>query len=112
MVGYGYVIRLLDRVFFFFSFFRVLFLLGRLGALACSLLCWSQLKEQEGHTDVKNVIGIHNSIGVLMMTSGSAEDRNIPEGPPHAAGTIPASSDFINLPNITNLIGSDDMISS
>ena len=54
------------------------------------------------------MIGIHSSIGVLMMTSGSAEDRNIPEGPPHVAGAIPASPDLITLPNITNLIGSDE----
>ena len=58
------------------------------------------------------MIGIHGSIGVLMMTSGSAEDRNIPDGPPHVAGVIPASSDFITLPNITSFIGSDDRKSS
>ncbi|CAD6571457.1 MAG: hypothetical protein ASARMPREDX12_004542 [Alectoria sarmentosa] len=43
------------------------------------------------------VMGEQESIGVLIMTSGSAEDRNIPDGPP---------SGFITLPNGTNLVES------
>lgn len=52
-------------------------------------------------TDLGMLLGDQGSIGILIMTSGSAEDRTIPDGPPTVAGAILAPSGFITLPNST-----------
>lgn len=46
-------------------------------------------------TDVEMLLGNHGSIGVLMMKSGSAEDKNIPDGPPQVQRVVSAPSGLI-----------------
>ena len=58
---------------------------------------------EELETDFEISTGDEESIGVLIMTSGSAEDRNIPDGPPFNEGAIPANRHLIGLSNMTNI---------
>lgn len=82
-----------------------------------SVVCWADgiegtkpvvpfpfLNTEEIDADLEMLLGDQGSIGVLIMTSGSAEDRTIPDGPPTVAGATSAPSGFITLPNITGLI--------
>lgn len=70
------------------------------------VVSFSFLNTEELDTDLEMLLGDQGSIGVLIMTSGSAEDRTIPDGPPTVAGAILAPSRFITWPNSTRLIES------
>ena len=52
------------------------------------------------------LLGDQGSIGVLIMTNGSAEDKNIPDGPPHVAGELSAPSGSSSLLNMTKVVES------
>lgn len=54
-------------------------------------------KKQKFDADIESITGKQGSIGLLIMASGSAEDKNIPDGPP---------SGFITLVNGTNSVES------
>lgn len=42
-------------------------------------------KKQKFDADIESITGKQGSIGLLIMASGSAEDKNIPDGPPSAS---------------------------
>lgn len=65
---------------------------------ASNVQFWCVEKEKAGWV----ALGKHKSIGVLIMTTGSAEDRTIPEGPPFVAGANSTSSALITLPHMTD----------
>ena len=56
-------------------------------------------------TDAVRMVGKQNSIGLLIMASGSAEDLTIPEGPPHVAGRILTPVGLFNLSHTTDMVG-------
>ncbi len=66
--------------------------LGRRGGLSwVSLSLFPRsctIYERVRDVDVGLAVGDQGSIGVLVMRKGSAEDRNIPDGPPFDVGVI------------------------
>lgn len=94
-----------------FFAFLYLFLFGGGGGdgstPTSSLSCFFRPEENTRlDNDIEMILGECGSIGLLILTSGSAEDRSIPEGPPHVAGPIPGLSGFSALYNITNPVES------